>query len=175
MLETIPKPISLYWLVGYASLVSHTWSGGSAVSAEAQVVTKAASALMRSIEESQTLFGRKTAAISQLWELANDCAKPGWDGYGANAIDQTALRNAENFLRALPEGLPTPECAAEPDGSISLDWIHNRHRLFSLSVGQNDRLAYAWLDGTDKGYGVARFDGVSVPERVREGIESIVR
>jgi hypothetical protein len=85
-----------------------------------------------------------------------------------------ALQNAEMFLRALPEDLPTPEFAPEPDGSISLDWIHTRHRLFSLGVGPNDRLAYAWLDGTDKGHGVARFDGLSVPQRVLAGIQFIM-
>lgn len=174
MLETIPKPISLYCLAGYASLVSYTWSG-SAVSAEAQAATKTASALVRSVEGSRALFGRKATIISQLWELAHECAEPGWDGYGAHAIDPTALRNAEMFLRALPEDLPMPECAPEPDGSISLDWIQTRHRLFSLSVGPNDRLAYAWLDGTDKGHGVARFDGVCVPQRVLADIQSIMR
>lgn len=174
MPETIPKSISLYRLAGYASLVSYTW-GGSAVSVEAQVATKAASALVRSVESSRALFGRKAAIISQLWGLAHECAEPGWDGYGAHAIDPTALRNAEMFLRALPEDLPMPECAPEPDGSISLDWIHTRHRLFSLSVGPNDRLAYAWLDGTDKGHAVARFDGVSVPQRVLAEIQSIMR
>ncbi len=175
MPETIPKPISLYCLAGYASLISYAWSGASAVSVEAQAVIKAASALMRSVEGSQALFGRTAAAISQLRKLANECAEPGWDGYGAHAIDPTALQNAEMFLRALPEDLPTPEYAPESDGSISLDWIHTRHRLFSLSVGPNDRLAYAWLDGTDKGHGVARFDGVSVPQRVLADIQSIMR
>lgn len=160
-------------LAGYASLVLYAW-GGSAVSVEAQAVTRAASALRRSVEGSQALFGRKEVAISQLCELANECSEPGWDGCGAHAIDPMALQNAEMFLRALPEDLPTPEFAPEPDGSISLDWIHTRHRLFSLGVGPNDRLAYAWLDGTDKGHGVARFDGLSVPQRVLAGIQLIM-
>jgi len=38
-------------------------------------------------------------------------------------------------------------------------------------MGPNDRLAYAWLDGTDKGHAVARFDGERVPDRILEGIK----
>lgn len=174
MLETISTTISRYCPVGYTSLNAYT-GRGSAISIEARDVTKAASALMRSVEESQALFGEKAMAISQLREMANDCAEPGWDGYGANAIDSTALQNAEIFIRALPEGIPSPEYAPEPDGSISLDWIQSRYRLFSLSVGPNDRLAYAWLDGADKGHGVARFDGLSIPQRVLAEIQSIMR
>ena len=174
MLEPISTTIGLYCLVGYTSLNAYTGCG-SAVSAEAQIVTKAASALVRAAEESLSLFGGKSASISQLRKLTYECAMPDWDGYGANPIDLTSLQNAENFIRALPEGIRTPECAPEPDGSISLDWIQNRHRLFSLSVGPSNRLAYAWLDGTDKGHGVARFDVFSIPPRVLAEIQSILR
>lgn len=74
----------------------------------------------------------------------------------------------------LPENLPMPEVAAEPDGSISLDWIASRFRMFSVSVGANNRVAYAWLDGSEKGHAVAVFDGLTIPPNMRNGIESIV-
>ena len=119
-------------------------------------------------------FKLPNAPISRLRAFANDCAEQGWDGHEACAIDPQALQKAEDFMRALPEGFPTPECAPEPDGSISFDWIQSRHRLFSLSVGSSNRLAYAWLDGTDKGHGVARFDGFSVPPRVLSEIQAIL-
>ena len=67
------------------------------------------------------------------------------------------------------------EFAPEPDGSISLDWIRSRSNFFSVSVGASDRLAYAWLDGTDRGHAVARFDGDSVPSRILEGIKALVQ
>ena len=67
-----------------------------------------------------------------------------------------------------------PEFAPEPDGSISLDWIQSRARLYSLSIGHSNRLAYAWLDGADKGHGVVHFDGQNVPPRVLDGIKHIV-
>ncbi len=129
---------------------------------------------MESIERSQALFGKKADALSQLAALAAECAELGWDGESGAAIDPVAALWAARIVRALPDGVRMPEFAAEPDGSISLDWITSRNRLFSLTVGRSNRLAFAWLDGADKGYGVARFDGANVPLRVFEGIKGIV-
>ena len=70
--------------------------------------------------------------------------------------------------------MPLPEFAPEPDGAISLDWIRSRHRLFSLSIGSTNRLAYSWLDGAHRGHAVAQFDGTKIPVRILQGIESIM-
>jgi len=117
---------------------------------------------------------RETFWCGRVWALANECGEPGWDGNDALPLDHLAVFKAIALILALPEGVPLPEFAPEPDGSISLDWISSRNRLFSLSVGTGDRLSYAWLDGTDKGHAVARFDGKSVPPRILEGIRSIL-
>jgi hypothetical protein len=93
---------------------------------------------------------------------------------GAAAIDPLTVLMGRRFLRLLPESVPLPEFAPEPDGFISLDWIRSPNRLFSLSIGRSNRLAYAWLDGADRGHGVARFDGQNVPARVLEGIKGIL-
>lgn len=172
----MPEPVStvgLCLLGGYAALNACV-RGGSAVSKEAQEVRAAACALVERVEASQALFGKKAAAISQLTALANECAQEGWDGNDATAISSLAVSKATAFVRALPDDVPLPEFAPEPDGSVSLDWIQSRTRLFSLSVGTSDRLAYAWLDGADKGHAVARFDGESIPSRVLEGIKAIL-
>ena len=173
----MPKPISKttigICLASYTALQGYS-HGSSAVSPEASAVSKAAAAFVNSIEISQSLFGEKAAALSRLRALANECAKPDWDGNGAEAINSVALFNTEHFLKALPESFPLPEFAIEPDGSVSLDWIKSRNCLFSLSVGSNNRLAFAWLDGADKGHAVARFDGRQVPNHILEGISAIV-
>ena len=159
------------------SLAGHYWlvRAGSAISAEAQTVQQAARNVLNKVERSQALFGNKAMAISRIWALANECAEPGWDGDGALAISFVSVTNAVAFIRALPDGVPLPECAPEPDGSISLDWIQSRNCLFSLSVGTSNRLAYAWLDGTDKGHAVARFDeDEGVPPRILTGIKAIM-
>lgn len=146
---------------------------GSAISAEAQAVQRAASSVVNSVERSQALFGDKATAISQVSALANECGQPGWDSDDALPLDHMAVFKAVAFIRALPDGVRLPEFAPEPDGSLSLDWISSRNRLFSLSVDTGDRLPYAWLDGTDKGHAVARFDGESVPPRILDGIKAI--
>jgi len=154
-------------------LASYTALHGSAVSAEAKVVSLAASGIVNSVENSQALFGGKAVAISGLRKLANECARNDWDGNQAEAINPMALLNAENVLRVMPENLPLPEFAIEPDGGISLDWIKSRSCLFSVSVGDSQRLAFAWLDGADQGHGVSLFDGRQLPDRIIEGIKAI--
>src|SRR5262245_1333218 len=119
-------------LAGYPALQAYA-GAGTAVSLEAVEVQKAATALADSIERSQALFGEKAAAISQLTALAAECAAQGWDGYDSAPIDRVAISLAVRFLRALPDGLPLPEFAPEPEGSVSLDWIDSRNRMFSLS------------------------------------------
>ena len=167
------RVVPVVGLSGYLAL--HALAGGdSAISPEAHAVHRAATMIMESAERSQALFGEKAAALSQLAALATECAEPGWDGEDAAGIDPVAVRLTERFVRALPEGAPLPEFAPEPDGSISLDWVQSPNRLLSLSIGRSNRLAYAWLDGADKGHGVARFDGHHVPPRVLEGIKGIV-
>lgn len=124
--------------------------------------------------ETSPSFLTKSAAISQVRALVAECAAAGWDGNGAEPISQAAASLAVDLIRALPDGVALPEFAPEPDGSISLDWIQSRSRLFSLSVGTSSRLAYAWLDGEDRGHAVAAFDGATVPWRVLEEIRGIM-
>lgn len=171
----MPEPVSTIGLmfVGYAALQPFA-RASSAISTEALAVRRAACDVVHHAERSQTLFGRKAAAISEIWKLADECGEDSWDDDEAIALNDMAVDGAVAFIRALPEGVPMPDAAAEPDGSISLDWIQTRHRQFSLSIGSSDRLAYAWLDGADKGHGVARFDGTKVPERIMEGIVTIL-
>lgn len=147
----------------------------SAVSEEAQAVRDAVGVVIRSVERSQALFGRKAAVIARVWALVNECAEPGWDGDGAEPLDRLAAFRAADFIRALPPEVPLPEVAPEPDGSISLDWIRSRNGLFSLTVGAGSRLAYAWLDGSDRGHGVVRFDGEAIPTRILHGVDAIMR
>jgi hypothetical protein len=148
--------------------------GNSAVSPEAQTICEAANKVVESVERSQVLFGAKASALARLAALEAEHAIRGWDGDDAEPISSIAAAAAKHFIRAMPEGMWLPEFAAEPDGSISLDWIRSPTQVFSLSVGRSNRLAYAWLDGSDKGHAVAHFDGQNIPTRILEGIESIV-
>lgn len=170
----MPEPLSVSALVvGYASLQLLA-RPGSAISAEADALWRKAVAVMRSVAQSQALFGAKATAISQLWALMEECAGPNWDGDQALPLSREAALRTEDFIRSLPDALPMPELSPEPDGSISLDWIRSRHRLLSLSIGTSDRLAFAWLDGSDRAHGVIRFDGERIPAPIIEGITAVM-
>ena len=167
MFEPLSTTVGLWLLSGCAR-------SGSAISPEASDVAKAASAIIAASERSEALFGRKAAVLSALMLMADECAEPGWDGEAAPAIALGVVRKASEVIRALPEGIPLPELSPAPDGSIVFDWALSKHRVFSLSIGETDRLAYAWLDGTDKGHGAARFDGLRMPPRVLDGVQAVM-
>lgn len=172
----MPEPLSIAAGVclGYAALAASYARNRSAVSPEVDLLRQTAVNVVASAEESQALFGSKRTAISGLLGLAEECCQLDWDGSGSEPLDSTAIATARDFIRAMPEGLPLPEFAPEPDGSVSFDWTVSKHRRLTVSVGRSDRLAYAWLDGADKGHGVARFDGSVIPTRVLEAIRSTI-
>ena len=156
------------------SLLSGYARPGSAISPEAWHVEKAASAIISASERSEALFGHKATVLSALILMAGECAEPGWDGEAAHAIQPVVVWKASEFIRALPGVVPLPEISPAPDGSIVFDWAPSKRRVFSLSIGKTDRLAYAWLDGADKGHGVAQFDGLRVPSRVVDGVQAVM-
>lgn len=137
-------------VIGFSNLAAQALaSEDTAFSREARDVRKAVREIAEARERSLALFGAKAEALSELAALATKCGKRDWDGEDATAIEPSAVLLVHQFLRAMPDDLPIPEFAPEPDGSISLDWIRSRNRLFSLSIGRSGRLAYAWLDGAD--------------------------
>ena len=79
-------------------------------------------------------------------------------------VTVAAVRIACRFVRVLPHSLPLPQIAIDPDGAISLDWNPSRTRAFSISVDDSGRLAFAWMNGSDRGHGVVRFqDSIPAP------------
>jgi hypothetical protein len=126
------------------------------------------------VESSGALFGNKTAVVSALWGLAQSHTDLGWDGGQALPVDRRAISLAVAFVRALPDECLMPEVAVDPDGAVALDWLVSRHRMLSVSfAGDTDRLAYAWLDGTDRGNAVARFDRKAVPTRLLQAVQAL--
>jgi hypothetical protein len=168
MLETVSVGV----IAGYTALAALARSS-TAVSREATELHSFASCLVGNGESSVALFGDKAAALDQLEQLAAECSEQGWDGYDAQPVSGIAKLNAEHFIRMLPDRFPLPEFSAEPDGSISLDWIKSRNSVFTLSIGDNDRVAFAWLDGTDRGHGVVRLVRDQIPDRVLDGIRAL--
>ncbi len=169
----MPAIVSPLGMTAYALLSGYV-RHSSAVSEVATRSREAVGVVAFHVEKSEACFGPLRKAQSELRALAAECFCNGWDGEDAVGLQPSAVVTAEQILRCLPGWAPFPEFAPEPDGSISLDWIQSRNRLFSLSVGKTHRLAYSWLNGSDKGYGVASFDGREVPSMVLEGIRSVL-
>lgn len=170
----MPEPILAIGLIaGHAALQSLTLQR-TAMSPLAGEVRSNAVTVAEYVERSVALYGAKSEALAKLRSIAAECSCSDWDAYGAEAVLLGALQKAEMFLRSLPEGFPLPEFSVEPDGAISFDWLPTRTRSFSLSIGDSDRIAYAWLDGTDRGHAVARFSSGEVPERILQELSRIV-
>lgn len=142
----------------------------TAVSNEARVTRNAVAKLIESKEKSQSLFGKKAEAIAAINKLFNECSSDDWDGYGASSLDPIASWNAEEFIKALPDDVVVPEISPEPDGSVSLDWTHSRNQIVSVSIGTSNRIALAWLDGTERGHAVVNFDGTTIPQLIIDRI-----
>ena len=117
-------------------------------------------------DRSVALFGPKADLISHLSLLGGECREENWDGYGAAPVRPGALRGAEELIASLPEEVPHPECSIEPDGCISLDWMPGPNRTLTVSVGESDRMPYAWVDGIDRGHAVARMVDGQLPPRI---------
>jgi hypothetical protein len=145
----------------------------SGFSVEAGLARDGARTALRAVAGSEHLLGRRAKAIAELSALAKECSETGWDGESAAPVSVPSFRNACDFVWALPDSLPIPEFAAEPDGAISLDWIRGPYLLLSVSIGPSQRLAWAWLDGSDSGHGVLRFDGASIPDRLLDEIRRV--
>ena len=158
--------------VGYTSLLTPAQQH-SAVSEEIRVIREKALGLSKHVESSRALFGPKEDALDRLYELAAECAEADWDGYGAEAVSQNAVERSAHFIRRLPEGLPLPEISVEPDGEIALDWSPTPTQTFSVSIGPADRMACAWVNGTEHGHVVAYSNNGEIPSRILQEIQRI--
>lgn len=172
----MPEPILSVGLLvaGYTATAALARSG-TAVSREAGIVRQNASRVVGRTEQSVALFGIKSLALTALSSAAGECSENNWDGYGALPVERRALELAAEIIRSIPDGLPMPEFAIEPDGSVSMDWMPTPRRTFTLSVGKNARIPYAWVDGTDHGHGVVRLEDGRIPARLIGEIQSICR
>lgn len=112
-------------------------------------------------------------ALDRLYDLAAECAEADWDGYGAEAVSQSAVERSERFIRRLPEDLPLPEISVEPDGEIALDWSPTQTQTFSVSIGTTDQMACAWVNGTEHGHVVVSSTNGEIPWRILQEIQCI--
>ncbi len=149
---------------------SNPTTGGSSKAAE--YIAKEARQDRERLYRSSALGTVMNAITQQLCELAEARSDDNWDGYGADALDQSTFRQAYIFAEALPPGIAVPHVGAEPDGSICFEWYKNPRRTLSVSVTADAELHYAALLGASRAYGSEVFLG-SVPSRILELAQSV--
>jgi hypothetical protein len=167
------EPLSSIAFFGSAALYVATCRN-TAVSDEAGMIRQAAQDIEERLETSDVLFREKYDSLSEIIQMYADCSEDGWDGESARALSGDSVDRAIDFIKAMPANSPMPEVSADPEGCIALDWRVSPHRIFSLSIGQTQRLPFAWRDGTAKGRGVEPFDGQTTPERILFEIQRIM-
>ncbi len=103
----------------------------------------------------------------ELWDVWQECSRPGWDGYNAKAVERDTLTAAYQLIESLPLGFPRPSLGAEPDGQITLEWHKSASRTLSISVDPEGYLHYAGLFGGSKRYGTLEYFGTAPVELIQ--------
>ncbi len=155
--------------LGYSALAGYA-RPSSAYSREAGEISDAACRVMQDRLGSESLFGKKMVGLSTLVATVDAVHVDSEQ----EPVSAPARVNAEQFLLALPDNLPMPEVGIDPDGAVSLTWFASRTQMFSVSIDESDRIAFAWLDGSDKGHAVARFRPPVLPGVIVSTLRSIV-
>ena len=81
-------------------------------------------------------------SLKQLEEALMEANINGWKGENSVAVSLPVAYHSLHFLRLLPDDIPNPNIAAEPDGEIEFEWYKNPDRNFSVSVNKNGGLNY---------------------------------
>jgi hypothetical protein len=77
------------------------------------------------------------ASIAELGQL-----RPGWDGYGAPAIDPSIIASAQQLIRALPGNLAfRPRVVPLSTGSLQFEW-HQGKKVLELEFETPDAIRF---------------------------------
>ncbi len=127
------------------------------VGPDARVIRERILGVLKDFYQSVYISQIHADAHRQLLDVVAEASKGNWDGYGARAVSLRTAQNALCLLRSLPSGVPSPEVAADPDGGIAFEWTSKPDRSFSVSVGEDDVVAYAGLAGRRRVHGTETF------------------
>ncbi|MBA2591853.1 MAG: hypothetical protein M3495_20620 [Pseudomonadota bacterium] len=112
-------------------------------------------------------------AFDELAEALRQGGAANWDQYGAIGVTDATAEVAYRFLSALPSTLPSPNVGLDPDGEVSFEWLAEKGRVFSVSIGESGRLSYAGMFGPEKtAHGSEPFDD-AIPDAVIECVRRL--
>jgi len=118
-------------------------------------------------------FGEHLAKVLEgLLKAREEHSVDNWDGYGAKAINIGSYNYALSFSLSLPPSFPVPEIYVNPDGYVTFEWYEGKRKVFSISIGNRNELAYAGLYGGSKIYGV-EYMYEEIPENIIRNISRL--
>lgn len=145
-------------------------TGSSSVSMKLQDMFDDAIA---SLKKKSYTWSHVDEALKSLLETYSECATDGWDGYDADAINESTYSEAVKFLNLLPSWISLPEIVAEPTGEVGFEWSNNKGNIFAASVNGAGSLAFAGLMGKgNRLHGTVNFYD-SIPPVIIENIRNI--
>lgn len=109
----------------------------------------------------------------ELANIAFNCSRNDWDGDGAEAISSAILLSAFRFLEKLTTN-QMPDIDPESDGEICFTWQKNKNNVFSISIGANDRVAYAGIFDDREFRGKEHIINREIPRNLEEYINHMV-
>jgi hypothetical protein len=138
-------------------------TGTDATSQIAEFVTEQNEQGYARLQESLSLGICSSGVIGKLYEVAEECGEPGWDGEQAAPVTEATFGIANRFLCNLPLGTEAPTVSADPDGAIAFEWYKSPKRVLSISIDASGFLHYAALLGPRKLHGREPYFG-QLPE-----------
>lgn len=123
--------------------------------------------------QSVALGGARMSALSELDSFYHNAQRLNWDGEDGLPVHERAYGNARRFLSIMPRTWVKPDVSADPDGEVSVEWRTGPRKRFSLSIGPDDRVSYAWLNGSERGNGTDTFAD-KIPSGITSQVERLV-
>lgn len=164
--DSVSSPLSIH---------SYCFLEANSVSEAGISIATAIDVIRKSSESSEVLFGPKHELLRELHELCQNCNVDGWDGAEAARIQGRTMAIAENLIRSISFSSPAPELAPVPDGSISFDWMVAPQKVVTAFIGPDLEIPFAWINGNESGYGVASFDSIDFPAKLRNQIIALMK
>lgn len=149
------------------------WTVGTSSSPEGEIVTANLMQAFSSELQSAVYNGRRLSALADLHSFYSSAAKENWDGEGALPVNGLSYANARRFLSLMPSSWAKPEINGDPDGEVAVEWDVGSRRRFSISIGPDDRVSYAWLNGAERGHGTDIFVN-EIPSSVTTQVNRLV-
>jgi hypothetical protein len=118
-------------------------------------------------------YGRRTELLSEIYDVAEELSRPGWNGGDEAPLRQESFYRAYCLAEALPSEIPNPTVGADPDGELTFEWYRGPRRLLSLSIAGEGFIHYVARIGPNELHGVEEFFD-EMPRRIVELVQDVV-